>query len=219
MSDKKEDEASPTMLLVDAQHIEGLLFRPSTPSVAKTMTRKQAEAVIQPLLERLPSGGWRNDEVHRKLAATVTKQLVMALAPDLRAALGEWAKKRDEPTILRWTQESASLDIQQIEWTETPAGRVLEDMMKLSDDPNLGDAVTRQKLQSLIRLMKLHFAQKEANPLEWIGEELHDSVGSARTTARQLFRQVKAEVRQEVKDGVMKLVMSGPDRTGTYSRR
>ncbi|TFB00067.1 hypothetical protein CCMA1212_008136 [Trichoderma ghanense] len=219
MSNQKEEKSSPTMLLVEAQHVEGLLFKPNSPSVVKTMTRKQAEAVIHPLLERLPSGGWRNDEVHQRLAATVTKQMVMVLTPEIRAALGEWAKKRDQPTILRWTEESAPLSVQQTEWTETPAGEVLEDMMKLSDDPNLGHAVNRQKLQSLVHLLKLHFAQREENHLEWVREDSYDSVGGVRKTARQLFQQVKAEVRQEVKDGVMKLVMSGSEVRATESRR
>ncbi|KAH0493559.1 hypothetical protein TgHK011_000223 [Trichoderma gracile] len=218
MSNQKDDKSSPTMLLVEAQHVEGLLLK-ATPSVVKTMTRKQAEAVIHPLLQRLPSGGWRNDEVHQRLAATVTKQMVMVLAPDIRAALGEWAKKRDQPTILRWTEELASLNVQQIKWTETPVGEVLEDMMKLSDDPNLGLAVNRQKLQSLIRLLKLHLAQKGANHLEWVREDSFDSNGGAKISARQLFQQVKAEVRQEVKDFVMKLVISGPERRTAESQR
>ncbi|KAK1240538.1 hypothetical protein MKX07_004566 [Trichoderma sp. CBMAI-0711] len=219
MSNQKDEKASPTMLLVEAQHVEGLLFKTTTPPVVRTMTRKQAEAVIHPLLERLPSGGWRNDEVHQRLASTVTKQMVMVLAPDLRATLGEWAKKRDQPTILRWTEESASLNIQQIEWTETPAGEVLEDMMKLSDDPNLGNIVNRQKLQSLIRLLKLHLAQKGPHHLEWVTEDPDDGNAGAMKTARQLFQQVKAEVRQEVKAGVMKLVMSGPERNLAEPRR
>ncbi|KAL7806627.1 hypothetical protein V8C26DRAFT_439823 [Trichoderma gracile] len=219
MSNQKDDKSSPTMLLVEAQHVEGLLLKATTPSLVKIMTRKQAEAVIHPLLQRLPSGGWRNDEVHQRLAATVTKQMVMVLAPDIRAALGEWAKKRDQPTILRWTEESASLNVQQIEWTETPAGEVLEAMMKLSDDPNLGLAVNRQKLQSLIRLLKLHLAQKGPNHLEWVREDAYDSNDGAKKSARQLFQQVKAEVRQEVKDCVMKLVISGSERRTTEPRR
>ncbi|PTB63465.1 hypothetical protein BBK36DRAFT_22729 [Trichoderma citrinoviride] len=217
MPNQKDERLSPTMLLVEAHHVEGLVFKPTTPPVVKTMTRKQAEAVVHPLLERLPSGGWRNDEVHQRLAATVTKQMIMVLAPEIRAALGEWSKKRDQPTILRWTEESASLNIQQVEWTETPAGGVLEDMMKLSDDPNLGHAASRQKLQSLIRLIKLHFDQKETKQLEWVREDAYDSSGGVRKIARQLFQQVKAEVRQEVKNGVMKLVVGGPERKAAES--
>ncbi|KAL6854449.1 hypothetical protein J3F83DRAFT_482386 [Trichoderma novae-zelandiae] len=226
MTHEKDEKTSPTMLLVEAQHIEGLL----PPSALrnpiakkKTMTRKQAEEILFPLLAQFPSSGW-NTGPHERLAQVVTENMVRVLPLEKRHILEDWAKYTKHSTILGWIEAAASLNIDQIEWMEeetqpsperTPIGKILDNMKRLSDDANLGDVDKRIELRSLIwaieqhdRMRATHHERMKPENQEWAREDSSGSIGNVQKTARQLFEQVKAGVRQDCQDFVMKFVRS-----------
>ncbi|PNP39681.1 hypothetical protein TGAMA5MH_08352 [Trichoderma gamsii] len=126
--------------------------------MADTISRAQAESLIDPLMKRIIQEEWQvalNDELESKL----TKETIAMLPPSTKIWLATWATQADKPMILlrlrNFTEHKLSL----------PVEALLDDLFELSEHPELHEEIARREMKATAVSLR-HYIQQQSMVIE-----------------------------------------------------